>query len=667
MIFKGEEMKTNDSLNADTLNGLIHNIKQNIMNENMEKNSEFIKYLNLTQKFIGGLNEFDDKNIYENFILELSYFYVLCIIYSEYIYFRFKLKISYKFLADKIDINNIYKWFKIPENLEQIIQDKLEKRHLEFSGMNIITEFYESMLSTEEKRRIGQFYTPKNIVTYMLKDLQLNKLELDNEKKIIDPACGAGIFLAEITKLFSTRLKGIELAKYCNHNLYGNDINPFAVILTKFNISFEILSTIYNEDEVTEFLEKYAMFPNIALRNTITEQSNIKYNYIIGNPPYFKLKNTKFSNYKYYETIIYGQPNIYALFIYWALESADNDAKISFIIPQSFRSGLYFKKLREKLFNLKILSVTNFKSRSKVFKGVEQAVVILSLQNKRKRKNSKVKISHIQEIDIDNAYMYKAEQKSIMLNNDYDFFFFIPERNEMYNIIHKVYEGSTNLKKLNNNLLFGNGLYVWNQHKNLLTNEYSNGTAPIIYCNSIEKHKFNYKISFEKNNEKKLCSYIDETVDNFLLAGKRLIIQRTSTLSNPQRIKSCIISDEFLEKYPNYFLENHVNFLYNKLNKNINIDADELLFYEALLNSKVLNYIFKSKNGNTQVSATELNLLPIKERYKNEIIIKQKQFKIDKLKRTEEELEEIIFSNYAINGHEIDLINKCRGDMDWND
>ena len=244
-----------------------------------------------------------------------------------------------------------------------------------------------------------------------------------------------------------------------------------------------------------------------------------------------------------------------------------------------------------------------------------------------------------------------------MLEKKYDFFFFIPDKKEMYNVIHKIYEGSTNQKTLNNNLIFGNGLYVWNQHKNDLTNDFCENSAPIVYCSSIDKNEFVYKELPDKNTEKKLYSFTSKEVEKFLLQGKRLLIQRTSTLSNTQRIKACIIEDLFLEKYPKYFLENHVYFLYNKLDKNANINLDDLYFYEAILNSKVLNYIFRYKNGNTQVSATELNLLPIKVNYKTDIIQKQREYKTNMNSKIGKEVEELIFYNYELSNYEIDLIS----------
>ena len=56
-----------------------------------------------------------------------------------------------------------------------------------------------------------------------------------------------------------------------------------------------------------------------------------------------------------------------------------------------------------------------------------------------------------------------------------------------------------------------------------------------------------------------------------------------------------------------YFIENHLNVL-QPLDLGRKADLGFLL---GILSSDVIEFLFRSMNGNTQVSATELNLLPI--------------------------------------------------------
>ena len=63
-----------------------------------------------------------------------------------------------------------------------------------------------------------------------------------------------------------------------------------------------------------------------------------------------------------YDTIIYGQPNIYSLFMHWGLCHLCINGTMSFIVPQSIRSGLYFKNLREEIKELRIKSILHIDS-----------------------------------------------------------------------------------------------------------------------------------------------------------------------------------------------------------------------------------------------------------------------------------------------------------------
>lgn len=53
-----------------------------------------------------------------------------------------------------------------------------------------------------------------------------------------------------------------------------------------------------------------------------------------------------------------------------------------------------------------------------------------------------------------------------------------------------------------------------------------------------------------------------------------------------------------------------MNFLCSNEGKDELLSLEKMYYYLGMLNSKLVNYIFTSKSGNTQVSANELNALP---------------------------------------------------------
>ncbi|WP_001032041.1 hypothetical protein [Bacillus cereus] len=113
-----------------------------------------------------------------------------------------------------------------------------------------------------------------------------------------------------------------------------------------------------------------------------------------------------------------------------------------------------------------------------------------------------------------------------------------------------------------------------------------------------------------------------------------------------------------MNKFPVYFLENHINFLHYKDDRNGHIEEEVLLFYQAVLNSKLMNYIFGLKSGNTQVSVSELNLLPISDIYMEEIVQKMSLYQLYKQEKYLSELDEIIFKSYGLTDEEINVLDK---------
>jgi type I restriction enzyme M protein len=80
-------------------------------------------------------------------------------------------------------------------------------------GTDILGDFFENITRDGFKQTKGQFFTPINIVRFILFGLQIDKFAIYrlNEKQdlpyIIDPSCGSGTFLIEAMKAITKELK----------------------------------------------------------------------------------------------------------------------------------------------------------------------------------------------------------------------------------------------------------------------------------------------------------------------------------------------------------------------------------------------------------------------------------------------------------------------------
>ncbi|HAA7057405.1 TPA_asm: N-6 DNA methylase, partial [Listeria monocytogenes] len=85
------------------------------------------------------------------------------------------------------------------------------------------------------------------------------------------------------------------------------------------------------------------------------------------------------------------------------------------------------------------------------------------------------------------------------------------------------------------------------------------------------------------------------------------------------------------------------------------LSLETMYYYLGMLNSKLVNYIFTSKSGNTQVSANELNSLP----FPNdgfEIISRFVSNHVNELQEHQQELDMLVCSAYRLSEDETNFI-----------
>ncbi|MFC2014239.1 N-6 DNA methylase [Chloroflexota bacterium] len=70
------------------------------------------------------------------------------------------------------------------------VLDKLGEHDFSKISKDVLGKAYEQHISREERKKLGQFYTPDGLIDYIL-----NVVGISLDKKILDPACGSGGFL----------------------------------------------------------------------------------------------------------------------------------------------------------------------------------------------------------------------------------------------------------------------------------------------------------------------------------------------------------------------------------------------------------------------------------------------------------------------------------------
>ncbi|WP_312812986.1 Eco57I restriction-modification methylase domain-containing protein [Sedimentibacter sp.] len=592
--------------------------------------------------------ELDKELLHETISFEVAFVHVIMFIFNRCFNTE---NTNYSILLERLDVDGLFSWYSMAENFAT---DNFESINVqEFSDIYELVNQHDTFIDKNIKKKLGQFYTPTNIVQRMIFEIKTNLRSLTNTDLLIDPACGTGVFLIEIIEELKKIFQQSEVIEYVKNNMFAYDVNPFAVIATKINIAYILLKEFPEEKEkiLDYIVNDNNAFCNIRWKNTVVEPDNNIYTIILGNPPYFKLNKALIKNISGYDEILYGQPNIYSFFMYWGMKHLKKDGAMSFIVPQSIRSGLYFKNLRSKMKDLRIRALIHIDSRQNVFDRAEQAVLIICLENKPVA-NSKTKIQFYDGNGTINSE-FKVSRSKLMMDERNNHIFVISKKIEMYSILDKIFTNSLQLDSEETKLKFCNGLFVWNQHKKDIVDE-EIAAIPIIYGGNIQPLEFDFSLC-STNEERKQYALITEKTKSYVLSGKRLLIQRTTNFERDIRLKSCIISDDFLETYERYFLENHVNFLCSSEGKDELLSLETMYYYLGMLNSKLVNYIFTSKSGNTQVSANELNSLP----FPNdgfEMISRFVSNHVNELHEHQQELDMLVCSAYRLSEDETNFI-----------
>ncbi len=172
--------------------------------------------------------------------------------------------------------------------------------------VEFISNVYELFIGEEEQAVKGAYYTPIFLVDYILSQT-IEKYFEDNPGeyncKILDPACGSGIFLVEayrkIVKQFEhlnpVVIKGSEeykeaLIRLAKDNLFGIDKDPDAVSVSAFSIYLTMLH-FQSPPDIEHFRFPELKSSNFFVGDFFDEAFNnnthlIGLNFIIGNPPW---------------------------------------------------------------------------------------------------------------------------------------------------------------------------------------------------------------------------------------------------------------------------------------------------------------------------------------------------------------------------------------------
>lgn len=482
----------------------------------------------------------------------------------------------------------------------------------------LFQRLYTALNVPEDIREFGKVYTPVEIASYILEELGFaGKRALSG--RLLDPAAGCGIFILEAgRRLLQAAGKGPEARSLLAENLAGLDNDLTAVCLTRVGFGLLLSREGHRLSADTKFgihltdtlnSPREELFPGPDAGGSDIKLQRGRYaegfDFVVGNPPYGKVPSTdpRVQNFK--ETI-YGHANMYGMFLQFALERLSAKGRLGFIVPKSFASGLYFKRLRRFMLDrIHLDEVLTFGSRTNVFQHSDVLQETVVLMGSRGTNRATVVLKEAQDhLSLANpSDRVEVPLAEVDLGRDFEHVLCTSANRTALDILGRVRRQSKPLEALG--LRASTGKFVWNRFKEALHHKSGPNRAPLYWMHNLRPFRF-----IPEGHSRNKAAYVELTpkTRSCINAPEDLVLtKRISAKEQKRRIEACFVPASWRPHTEGYFLENHLNFIFKK-NPGC---AYDLLCLSALLNSKLLDFVFRVFNGNTQVSATELNILPL--------------------------------------------------------
>lgn len=284
-------------------------------------------------------------------------------------------------------VASVFKGDKILATAPELVQ----QLHLPFKAYDFryipvetFSAIYEQFISKRKEK--GAIYTPEILADYLISEMESIK-PLQRSMKILDPACGSGLFLVLVYRRLIEKeinrsgknLKPEDLCEILLESIYGVERERDACYVTEFSLILTLLNYLEHRD----LKDLKFRFPGLHNKQIFEcdffdkegEKSEVnfwdqrlKFDWIVGNPPWIKA-NSK--NEKYVLNWIntpennherpVGNKSVAEAFSWAVTDLLKSKGTAGLILPATSLFNLKSKKYRQTFFTKhQVFRITNF-------------------------------------------------------------------------------------------------------------------------------------------------------------------------------------------------------------------------------------------------------------------------------------------------------------------
>ena len=440
-------------------------------------------------------------------------------------------------------------------------------------------------LSRKEQKSLGQFMTPPGIAKVMA-SRACTGIE-KSSVRVLEPAAGGGILAAAVVE-----------------DLLARNARPAQIEVVLCEIDTRLHSALKRLAEKMRMTGRNAgVKVKVSIRIIdflMSELANEKpqFDIVIANPPYFKLSKSdpRASKHAY---AVYGQPNIYGLFMAACARILKPAGRWCFITPRSWTNGPYFAATRRQMLRwLHIDGIHVFESRQDHFTDDEvlQEAMITWATAQAGVVNTIV-ISTSQGVrDLADATLRALPSCEVIGGNN-DSVISLPTQDDS-SVLQRF---SATLSTYG--IRVSTGPVVAFRAAEHITETKRKGMVPLLWM----QHVNHMCLSWPIRKKREHIAANAKTAWMLVPNENMVVMRRFSPKEDRRRITA---APYIAKSLPGSVigLENHTNYLYRPGGS---LSADEVRGIAAFLNSRFVDKYLRTVSGNTQINASDLRTLPL--------------------------------------------------------
>ena len=459
-------------------------------------------------------------------------------------------------------------------------------------GCHLLTSLYAGLLPSKERSALGAFYTPPAL-TQRLLDLAAEGGVDWSTARVLDPASGGGAFILEAASRIRAALQGSEPAfvlAQLGTRLTGLEIDPHAAWLSQAALDIVLSDLASASGRETPLC--------IRVCDTLEEPPTAVYDLVIGNPPYGRVTLTDAQRGRFARSL-YGHANLYGVFTDVALRWTRPGGAIAFLTPTSVLGGQYYASLRQLLAEeAPPVTIDFVHARRGVFEDVLQET-LLALY----RKSGPRQSFQVHYLNVDNEREARLTKNGrVSLPAEPRAPWLAPREPSHVDLIKAAEAMPARLGDWGYEV--STGPLVWNRFKPQMRNRAGPGLRPLIWAEAVTADG---RFIFRADKKNHAPYFKTKPGDEWLVVDQAcVLVQRTTAKEQQRRLIAAELPQAFVDVHGGVVIENHLNMV-----RAIGETSVSPAVVAAVLNSDIVDQVFRCISGSVAVSAFELEAIPL--------------------------------------------------------